>query len=169
MSNQNFTVKDLPALAARLAEEITPASLELDKASREAILSRAQAEGWPKEQAIWLDRLAKQPLFQAVADGVPGPEALDKAYSAALRELTSYYFDAAIEEGKNPIAAFLTVVNLEKALAERRGETLEYPERILMLACKGVTEAAEQGLSSKEQIDVGYAIIRRLGSDPAFH
>jgi hypothetical protein len=169
MSNQNFTVKDLPALKARLAEEITPASIELDQASREAILKRAQAEGWPNEQAIWIDRLAKQPLFQAVANGVPGAEALDKAYGAALRELTGYYFDAAIEEGKNRIAAFLTVVNLEKALAARRGEELDYPERILMLACQGVSEAADQGLSTKEQIDVGYAIIRKLGSDPSFH
>jgi hypothetical protein len=169
MSKEHFTAKDLPALRARLEAEITPAAIELDEAARERILQRAQAEGWPKEQAVWIDRLAKQRLFQAVANGVPGPEALDKAYEAALQELTSYYFDAALDEGKSRMAAFLIVVNLEKALAERRGETLEYPDRILMAACEGVMEAAAEGLPSTEQIAIGYAIIRKLGTQPVKH
>jgi hypothetical protein len=162
MTKHEMSAAELKTVEKRLENEVTPAAVELDEASREQILKRAVANGWPMEQAIWIDRLAKQPLFQAVADGVPGPEALDKAYQHALLELATYYFDAAIDQGKSRMAAFLTIVAMAKSLAERRGETLDYPDAVLMPACEGVEEAARQGLPSKDQIVTGYAIIRKL-------
>ncbi|MGO4741528.1 hypothetical protein AB4099_33795 [Bosea sp. 2KB_26] len=159
------TPAEMEKLKTKLRTEIEPAAKELDDTSREQILARAEIEGWSKSQADWLNKLAKEPLFQAVADGVPGAEALEQAYQQAKRQLTVGYFDNALAEGKNRYTAFLTVIDLEKQIAERRNEAApDYPDAVLMAACRSVEAAAANGASSEEQIEAGYASIRSLSA-----
>ena len=163
MINDKSSPEEIAAYKAELARDLPPAAAELDASSRKKILERAEAEGWSKSQADWLDKLAKQPLFQAVADGVPGTEALEQAYAIARRKLAAGYFDNAIGEGKNRYTAFLTVIDLEKQVAERRGDAApDYPDPILLEACRAVEAAAEKGLSTEDQIATGYGVIREL-------
>lgn len=167
MANRSDTpnTAEMEQLKTKLRSAIEPAAKELDDTSREQILARAEIEGWSKSQADWLNKLAKEPLFQAVADGLPGAEALEQAYQLAKRQLTVGYFDNALAEGKNRYTAFLTVIDLEKQIAERRGEEApSYPDEILMAACRSVEQAASGGASSEEQIEAGYATIRGLSS-----
>lgn len=163
MSNHDKDAPDMTELENKLSEEITPAAIELAKASRGKILEHAAREGWSRSQADWLDKLAQEPLFQAVADGVPGSQALEQAYTTARRKLTVGYFDHALAEGKNRYTAFLTVIDLEKQLAERRGDAYPgYPDETLLAACRAVEAAAARGASSEEQIASGFAAIREL-------
>lgn len=143
--------------------ELVSAAEKLEGVTRERILERAKAEGWSDSQMMWIDAIAKEPLFQAVADGAPVGEALENAYGIARRTLTAGYFDNALKEGKDRYTAFLTVIDLEKQLAGRRGEAPpSYPDNILIEACRAVEAAAQQGLPSDEQIAIGFAVIREL-------
>lgn len=161
MIDQNSTPEEIEAYKA----ELTSAAEQLEATTREHILARAAAEGWSPSQATWLDIIAKQPLLQAVADGTPLLTALEQAYADARRTLTTGYFNNALDEGKNRYTAFLTVIDLEKQLAERRGETPPaYPEDILLEACRAVEDAATRGLSSEDQIATGFAVIRELSA-----
>lgn len=163
MIDENSTPEQIAVYKAKLEQNLTPSAQQLDAVSREKILERAAAEGWTPAQADALDQLAKQPLFQAVADGVPGAEALEQAYKAARRELTIAYFDHALQSGKNRYTAFLTVIDLEKQLAERRGGPAPaYPDPVLLEACRAVEAAAQNGASSNDQIATGFAVIRDL-------
>ncbi len=158
---------DFAATKARMEREIAPAAARLDAVSRARIVSRAEAEGWPPEQALWIDRLAKQDLFQAVADGVAGDRALEQAYRSAVRRLTVMYYESWMEEGHSRMAAFLMLLNLERGLFENRGEAyVAQPDAIRMAACEAVEDAAGRGLGAAEQIDVGYAVIRKLSQTP---
>jgi hypothetical protein len=154
---------ELSALAEELSAEITPAARELAHAAGEKVMARAVAEGWSKSQAEWLVKLALEPLFQAVAKGVSGPDALEEAYRTARRGLAVGYFDNVLSEGKNRYTAFLTVVDLEKQIAERRGEPpADYPDAVLLEACRAVEAAAASGATSDEQIATGYDVIRKM-------
>ncbi|MEN5084701.1 hypothetical protein ABE438_19630 [Bosea sp. TWI1241] len=165
MIDENSTPEEIAAYKAKLERELDPVAKELDASSRKQILAAAKAEGWSDSQADWLDKLAKQPLFQAVADGVPGEEALQQAYGIARRKLAAGYFDNALDEGKNLYTAFLTVVDLEKQIAERRGDTPpDYPDAILFEACRAVERAAAEGLSTEDQIATGFGMIRELSA-----
>lgn len=167
MIDENSTPEEIAAWKAQVEREAGPAARELNETVREQILAMAAAEGWSESQADWLDKLAKQPLFQMVADGVPGSEALEKAYGLARRKLTVGYFDHALDEGKNRYTAFLTVIDLEKQIVERRGAPPpDYPDAILLEACRAVDAAAEGGSSSEEQIATGFAVIRELMEKP---
>lgn len=163
MIDKNITVEEIATLKAKIEQESAPAAKDLDAISREKIFSRAAVEGWTPAQAEWLDRLAKQPLFQAVADGVPGNEALEQAYQIARRKLTTSYFEHALDTGKDRTTAFLTVIDLERQLAERRGEVaLQYSDEMLLEACHAVTVAAQRDASAEEQIETGFAVIRKM-------
>lgn len=167
MIDENSTPEEIAAWKAKVEEEAAPAARALSETARAQILAMAEAEGWSDSQADWLDKLAKQPLFQMIADGVPGSEALEKAYAIARRKLTIGYFDHALDEGKNRYTAFLTVIDLEKQITERRGAPApDYPDAILLEACRAVEAAAERGASSEEQIDIGFAVIRQLMEQP---
>lgn len=156
---------DAERLKGEIKAEFEPVADELDAVSRKYILGLASRDGWSESQAEWLDKLAKQPFFQAVADGVPGEDAIQIAYAEAKRQLSVGYFENALERGQDRYAAFLTVVDLEKQVIERRGEAAPaYPDNVLVAACRAVVEAAEQGLSTAEQIDIGYAVIRGASS-----
>lgn len=161
MIDQNSTPAEIEAYKTELMSAVE----KLDANSREHILARAVAEGWSPSQAKWLDVIAKQPLFQAVADGTPVLEALEQAYGEARRTLTTGYFNNALDEGKSRFTAFLTVIDLEKQLAGRRGEAPPaYPDNILLEACRAVEAAAERGLSSDDQIAAGFAVVRELSA-----
>ena len=163
MINEYSTREEIAAYKAELERDIAAPAHRLDVVSREKILERAATDGWTPAQADALDQLAKEPLFQAVADGVPGAEALEQAYKAARRELTVKYFDNALESGKNRYTAFLTVIDLEKQLAERRGGPAPaYPDPVLLEACRAVEAAAQNGASSNDQIATGFGVIRDL-------
>jgi hypothetical protein len=166
MINNDTMPEDLAALTAQLERETAPAARELDAVSREKILDRASVEGWTPAQADWLDRFAKQPLFQAIADGTPGMEALEQAYALARRRLTTSYFEHALDSGKDRTTAFLTVIDLERQLAVRRGAPEpHYPDPVLLDACRAVEAAAQEGASDEDQIAAGFAVIRRLMED----
>ncbi len=157
MIDQNSTNEEIEAYKA----ELTSAAENLEVTAREAILTRAKAEGWSESQMKWLDVIAKEPLFHAVLDGTPFGEALENAYGIARRTLTTGYFDNALKEGKDRYTAFLTVIDLEKQLAVRRGEAPPaYADSILIEACRAVEAAAQQGLSSDQQVATGFAVIR---------
>lgn len=161
MIDQNSTPEEIEAYEAELTSVVEKQA----PSARRHILARALAEGWAPSQAKWLDAIAKQPLFEAVADGVPILEALEQAYGEARRTLTAGYFDSALDKGKNRFAAFLTVIDLEKQLAKRRGEAAPaYPDDVLLKACRAVEAAAEHGLSSDDQIAAGFAVIRELSA-----
>lgn len=168
MSEANMSPERIAAQNAEEAARLTENLRELDAVSRQKILEAAAAEGWSDSQAHWLDILAKQTLFQEIVDGKPTIEALNDAYATARRKLTVGYFENALNEGKNRITAFLTVIDLERQIAERRGDTPpDYPDPVLIAACEVVEAAAAQGLSSEQQIAAGFAeIARRLGADP---
>lgn len=165
MSNEN--TPDLNELKAQLEREIPPAAADLANAAQEKILARAEAEGWSASQAEWLVKLSLGPLFQAVADGMGGTEALEQAYGAARRQLAVGYFNNVLSEGKDRYTAFLTVIDLEKQIAARRGAAVpDYPDAVMLPACQAVEAAAENGASSEEQIAAGYATIRELSEAP---
>lgn len=171
MSSHDMSPERIAAQNAEEAARLTETLRELDALSRQKILEAAAAEGWSDSQAHWLDILAKQTLFQEIADGKPTIEALNDAYATARRRLAVGYFENALNEGKNRITAFLTVVDLERQIAERRGDTPpDYPDAVLMAACEVVEAAAAQGLPSEQQIAAGFAeIAKRLegtGADP---
>ena len=158
---------DLSASAAPAEPDTATVARDLSETAREQILAMAQIEGWSDSQADWLDTLAKQPLFQMVADGVPGSAALEKAFAIARRQLTVGYFDHALDEGRSRDTAFLTVIDLEKQVTERRGAPApDYPDAILMEACRAVEAAADAGAASENQIAAGFAVIRTLMDQP---
>jgi len=144
---------------AQLAENLR----EIDAAARAQILQRAQLEGWSESQAAWLDILAKEKLLQDVVDGVPVEQALPEAYGHARRQLTVGYFQNALEKGQSRVAAFLTVIDLEKQLAGRRGAPIpEYGDDVLMAACGRVEQAAAEGQTPERQVAAGFAEIQQL-------
>ncbi|MGU3496943.1 hypothetical protein ACLBXM_23110 [Xanthobacteraceae bacterium A53D] len=144
-------------------QELAPALEKLAGRTRELILERAKVEGWSPSQADWLDKLAKQPLLEAVTNGTPLAEALEASYGEARRRLTVGYYNNALDEGKNIYTAFMTVIDLERQLAERRGEEpAAYPDAILMQACEAAEQASEKGLDAEDQIGAGFAVIRAL-------
>jgi len=56
---------------------------------------------------------------------------------------------------------FLAVIDLDRQLAERRGDTLAaYSDESLMRACGAVVAAAEAGQPSEEQIAAGFGVLR---------
>jgi hypothetical protein len=154
--------------AEKVIAEVTSAAADLAEMGRDRILARARFEGWSIPQADWLARLALEPLFEAVANDVPGPDALDEAYRIACRKLAVAYFNNALNEGKDRRAAFLTVVDLHRQVAEQRDAApVDYPDEILIVACRAVEAAHATGASSADQVAAGYAVIRQLLEKPA--
>lgn len=155
------TPEDLSNLASEVSEAVTPAVQNLAGAAEPLLQAQAEADGWSTPQAGWIVKLAMQPLMQSVANGTPGPEALDAAYHAARRRLTISYFEDAITRGKRPFEAFLTVIDLEKQVAERAGRAAPaYPDALLKHACEVVEGASRRGDTAEAQVEIGYSILR---------
>ena len=96
-------------------------------------------------------------------DADPPAASLDEAYKAARRVLTIGYFDNVLAQGKTRLVAFLTVVDLEKQVAQRAGGPVpDYPDDALKAAYVELAKAAERGASSAEQIEIGFAALRAI-------
>lgn len=160
MTKDNPTAQEMADWKAHTEADIAPAVEGLDAFSRQEILTRATADGWSESQADWIDKLAKQPFMQFIADGVPVHDALVGAYRIGGRQLMIAYYDNALNEGKDRYTAFLTVIDLEKQVAERRGAPApNYPDAILLTACRAAEAAGEAGETSEVQVEAGFAVI----------
>lgn len=124
----------------------------------ETLSRRAQGDGWSASQAEWIGKIGAA----AMAKDASTPAAtLDEAYKAARRILTIGYFDNVLAQGKSRLVAFLTVVDLEKQVAQRAGGPVpDYPDASLKAAYVELAKAAERGASSAEQIEIGFAALR---------
>jgi hypothetical protein len=120
------------------------------------LVARAKADGWSDSQAGWIGRLG-----EVAAQSAKGGASLDSAYQAGRLALTVGYFNDAMARDKSRLVAFLTVIDLEKQIALRRGaKAPDYPDDWLQTAYIAVAKAAQDGLSSEEQIEAGYAVLR---------
>lgn len=123
--------------------------------------ARAEKDGWSPSQADWIARFAEQTMLARMGEGLSKEELVDQAYAEGRKLLAEAYFNNALDEGKNRITAFLTVVDLERQVRERAGEGGKpYPEAWLKEACAVVEAAAAQGASTSEQIAAGFASIQ---------
>lgn len=157
----------IEAARKEVSEELVPAIAELEAVASEHFISVAKKEGYSDDQARNIDLLARLPLIQDAVDGVPATESFVRAYTIGRQQLALSYYENVLNKGKGHFTAFLTLIELEKQLAERRGEPVpEYPESALMMACEAAEMAAEEGLTIEEQIATGFAMLRkRLGQD----
>jgi hypothetical protein len=164
MSSTSFSVSEEAAMQAfpQLLDMAVHLAADINAAARANILGRAQRDGWSAEQAEWLDRLSKQGFFDAVQAGVEAHAALDSAFDAARRELVGAYFDRGETAKGGRFTAFLILVELERELACRRGDTpAEYSEAALTEACRTVDASHQAGLRRDEQIAAGFESLRR--------
>lgn len=151
---------ELKQAQALVDQDLVPEMEKLDAEAQSKFLSMAQAQGWSPSQADWIAKLAQQPFLQAVVDGTPGQKALQDSFAAACRRLSIGYYENAIAEGKNVYTAFLTVIDLERQVTERRGDTpLRYPDAVLMQACEAAQIAADRDLSTEDQIAAGFVVL----------
>jgi hypothetical protein len=127
--------------------------------AEEQLAARAQADGWTPPQAAALAKLGVAGMAgKSIATGTP---AFDEAYRQGRRAVTVLYFDNALQSGQSRLVAFLTVIDLEKQLAERRGESApQYADDWLKAAYAELAQAAARGASSAEQIEIGFAALR---------
>lgn len=158
MIDQSSTPQEIEAFKAEFLASIK----RVEATARARILARALIDGWSPSQAEWIDALAKPSVLGAVWEGVPLDQALEQAYGAARRAFAAACFDNALDEGKSRDAAFLAVIEIEREMAERRGEEPPvYSDTILQEACQAVQGAGEQGASTNDQIATGFATIRQ--------
>ncbi|MGO4572617.1 hypothetical protein [Microvirga sp. 2TAF3] len=147
----------------RAMDELGPRLQELRNLMHINIVNRAEREGWSKSQAEWLDSFAEVPFLEAILSNVPAPEALDNAYTQARSQLAEAYFIKALDDGKNRLTAFLTVIDLERQVVERRGEpVIDYSDAWLQRAAAAVEAAAAAGVSPHEQLVAGFATLHEL-------
>lgn len=167
MSNNNDIAAQIEEARKNIAEEILPAIRELEEAASPQFIAAAKADGYSDEQAANVDLLARVPLIQGAVDGLPPAESIQNAYDVGRRELAMRYYENTLDNGKNHYTAFLTLIELEKQLAARRGEPApDYPEEALIMACEAAQMAADEGLTIEEQVATGFAMLRRrLGLD----
>lgn len=123
---------------------------------------RAKATGWSDSQAYWIGKLGAAAMENKTDTS---PAALDAAFKDACRKLSAGYFDNAISEGKSRLVAFLTVIDLEKQVAQRAGDAVPtYSEDELKTAYLALAQAAERGASTAEQIEAAFASLRAQAS-----
>jgi hypothetical protein len=121
------------------------------------LADRAKADGWSQSQADWIGKLGAA----AAASGDDAGGGFEAAYKAGRRALSIAYFDHALADGKSRLVAFLTVVDLEKQVAQRAGAAAAEPsDADLQIAYAAVEVAYKQGASSAAQLEAGFAILR---------
>jgi hypothetical protein len=146
-----------PAPPVILVQMSKPAFTEADLAAR------AQADGWTASQAEWIGKLGMA-AAGASQSGAPS-DAFEETYKLGRKALTVAYFDNALKEGKTRLVAFLTVIDLEKQLAERRGGPAPaYQDDWLKAAYVELARAAERNASSSEQLDIAFEMLRTLAA-----
>lgn len=122
-----------------------------------ALAERARRDGWSESQAGWIGKLGAAAL---AAEG--GVKTLDEAYQQGRRGLSVGYFDNALSQGKTRLVAFLTVIDLEKQVAQRAGAAPPaYSDEALKAAYVALAQAAEAGASSAEQLEIAFASLRK--------
>lgn len=127
--------------------------------SEASLAARAVADGWTSSQAEWIGKLGMAALD--AKSGTAGADAFEETYKQGRKALTAAYFDNALKEGKNRLVAFLTVIDLEKQLAERsRSAVPTYTDEWLEAAYVELAQAAKRGASSADQLDIGFAVLR---------
>jgi hypothetical protein len=138
---------------------VTIVQMNASDTSLEATFAvRAKAGGWSQSQAAWIGKLAAAAL-EGTTDR--SAAALDAAYKEAGRKLSAGYFDNALNEGKSRLVAFLTVIDLEKQVAQRSGNPPPgYSEDALKTAYLALAQAAERGASSADQLEAAFATLR---------
>lgn len=167
MSNPNTPEAQIEAARKEISADLAPAIEKLEAVASEHFIAVAKQEGYSDDQAKNIDLLARLPLIQDAVDGVPAEESFVHAYQLGRRQLALSYYENVLNKGKGYFTAFLTLIELEKQLAERRGEPApEYPQEALIMACEAAEMAAEEGLSIEEQVATGFAMLRKkLGQD----
>lgn len=122
------------------------------------LVQRAKADGWSPSQADWIGKIG----LAALNGELNGSEAtFDTAYRDARRILAAGYFDNALQEGKSRLVAFLTVIDLERQVAERAGNPVpRYSEEALKIAYAILATAADRGASTADQIELAFASLR---------
>lgn len=128
------------------------------------LVARAEADGWSASQANWIGKLgvARTPGASATSKAD-----VDAAYTAGRQALTVAYFDNALASGKSRQVAFLTVIDLEKQVMTRAHlAPPDYSDEALQKACDAVELANRKGLSSNEQIEAGFEVLRLLAAKP---
>ncbi len=130
----------------------------------EQLVARAKADGWSDSQAGWIGKLGIAEKPDASASSKAD---VDAAYSAGRQALTAAYFDNALANGKSRLVAFLTVIDLEKQVMARANlSPPDYSDEALQKAYDAVELANEKGLSSNEQIEAGFEVLRLLAEKP---
>lgn len=123
------------------------------------LVARARADGWTASQADWIARLGLSAAGGARANATAAT--FEETYKLGRKALTVAYFDNALSEGKSRLVAFLTVIDLEKQLAERRGAPVpDYRDDWLKAAYAALAEAAARSASSSEQLEIGFEVLR---------
>lgn len=132
--------------------------VQADTSMEAKFADRAKASGWSDSQASWIGKLGAA-VMETRTDR--SPAAFDAAYKEACRKLSVGYFENAISEGKSRLVAFLTVIDLEKQVAQRAGDTVpSYSEDALKTAYLALAAAAERGASAADQIEAAFASLR---------
>jgi len=153
------------ATLQRAMDELGPRLQELRNLLHIHIVDRAEREGWSKSQAQWLDSFAEVPFLELILSNVPAREALERAYAQARSQLAEAYFVKALEDGKSRLTAFLTVIALERQIAERKGEPpVEYPDEWLQQAAESVEVAAAAGAPPQEQLVRGFETLQEIAT-----
>jgi len=136
--------------------------VQADTSIEAKFAERAKASGWSDSQASWIGKLGAAAMENKTDRS---PAALDAAYKEAGRKLSVGYFNNAMNEGKSRLVAFLTVIDLEKQVAQRAGDAVpNYPEDALKTAYLVLAEAAERGASSDDQLEAAFASLRAQAS-----
>lgn len=131
--------------------------------TQEKLVARAEADGWTASQAEWIAKLGMSAADASHAGRTTAD--FEEVYKLGRKALTVAYFDNALKEGKTRLVAFLTVIDLEKQLAERRGAPAPaYQDDWLKAAYVRLAEAANRNASSSEQLDIGFAVLRELAT-----
>ncbi len=132
--------------------------VQADTSMEAKFTERAKANGWSDSQAYWIGKLGAA-VLETTTDR--SPAAFDVAYKEACRKLSVGYFENAINEGKSRLVAFLTVIDLEKQVAQRAGDAVpNYSEDALKAAYLALAAAAERGASNADQIEAAFASLR---------
>ena len=136
--------------------------VQADTSIEAKFAERAKARGWSDSQASWIGKIGAANMENSTDRS---PAALDAAFKEACRKLSVGYFENAINEGKSRLVAFLTVIDLEKQVAQRAGGAVpNYSDDALKTAYVALAQAAERGASSDDQIEAAFASLRAQAS-----
>lgn len=160
---RDLETSEAEQLRQRLETELPPALDEFVAIARATVRQLADDDGWSEEQGAWLADKALPPMLTDLAGGADPYEALADGYRKARQDYATDRFEQALAQGQSRDVAFLTLVEIEGLLADRRGEPrTAYSEALLRAGCEAVTASAREGHSSADQITTGFAMMQSL-------